>query len=66
MISKVIGILSALVEIYRLIVSVWKSSQDKKAEEKSDELDKAVEDAKKAKTPEEAFNAQDRIVDNKP
>jgi hypothetical protein len=36
------------------------------AEKKNQDRDKAIDDAKKAKTPEDAWKAQDGVVDSQP
>lgn len=53
--------LVALIREIRAIVAAQKVADQAK---NNQELEKAVDDAAKATTPEEAFDAQERIVDN--
>lgn len=63
----------ALIEIIRAIFRLWNEfrawqerEREAEAARKRIERDKAIEDLKKAKTDEEIWDAQDRIVSNKP
>jgi Sec-independent protein translocase protein TatA len=58
---KIIRALIGLYEEFRRFKEAQKKAEEEKRRQ---ELDKALGDAEKATTPDEAFDAQDRVVDN--
>lgn len=65
-ITGFIAIIKALIDLWKTWQQYQKQQRIVMAERKQQELEKAIEDAKKATTAEEAFNAQERIVNNQP
>lgn len=64
--KSIFAALKLLFTLWQELKRVLSDSRKKAAEEKSQRHDDAIEKAKKAKTPEEAFDAQTDIVNNKP
>lgn len=69
MISKfmaLVSVIRAIIDFIRFLRE-WKRSQEiAQAAERNQHREAAIEEAKKAQTPEDAFNAQERIVNSKP
>lgn len=65
-ITSGIAIIKALIDLWKVWQAYAKQQAKVVAERKRVELEKAIEDAKRATTLEEAFDAQNRIVDNEP
>jgi hypothetical protein len=59
----------SLVEIIRGLIHLFDVIRERlrrrEEEKKGDELNRAIDDSKRAKTEEEIFDSQDRIIDNK-
>jgi hypothetical protein len=63
-ILKIFSLLQTIWSGLQYIAEAWRARQLRIAEEKRQALEQALKDAEKAQTPEEAFNAQEKIVDN--
>lgn len=63
-ILSIFSTIKALIDLWKYWKDFQNSQRIKEAEIKRQGLDKALEAAKAAQTPEEAYDAQDRIVDN--
>jgi hypothetical protein len=65
--------IGAAVEIIRALFALWRTFKDwrrqreiEEASKRGQDRVKAIDDVKNAKTPEEAWDAQERIVGSKP
>jgi DNA-binding transcriptional MerR regulator len=65
-ITNVIAIIKALIDLWRHLRDFLEQQRKAEAERKRQELDEAMKDAKNAKTEDEVWQSQDRIVRNKP
>lgn len=65
-IMSVIGAIKALIDLFFWFRQLQDNQRKAEAEVRRQEREKAVEDLKNAKTDEEKWDAQDRIVRNKP
>jgi regulator of replication initiation timing len=67
MISQILAVFSVLKELInlvKLLMDMVEKNRIVEREAKRQRLDKALEDMKNAKTPQEIMDAQKRIVDN--
>lgn len=65
-IFSIFSIIRELISLIKLFMDMADKQRKAEAERKSQELKKAIEDLKNAKTEEDIWDAQDRIVRNKP
>ena len=65
-ISNIIAIIKALWSLWNYLKEYQEQQRIIEAEKKRQARDKAIEDLKNAKTEEEIWDAQDRLVKNKP
>lgn len=71
--GAILGAISAIWQIIQALLGLWHAYQDQQeknrvaeAERKRQEREKAVADLAKATTAEEKWDAQDRIIRNRP
>jgi hypothetical protein len=62
----IIEIIKAVIGIIKDLINMRKNQVAKEASEKQENLEKAVDESKVAQTDEEVWNAQDKIIKNKP
>lgn len=69
MLSKlmsIISVLRALIDLFKYLQN-WQAQQEKiEAAKRQEALEQAVDEALAAETDEEIWNAQDKIISNKP
>jgi hypothetical protein len=63
-ILAVFGVLKELINLVKLLMDMVEKNRIAEREARRQRLDKALEDMKNAKTPQEIMDAQKRIVDN--
>jgi hypothetical protein len=63
-ILAVFSVLKELINLVKLLMDMVEKNRIAEREAKKQRLDKALEDMKNAKTPQELMDAQKRIVDN--
>lgn len=61
---SIVGVIKGLIDLFRMFMDMADKARKAEAERKRQELEKALEDLKNAKTDEEKWDAQGRIVDN--
>lgn len=62
----IINLINNLFSAYKAAQDAWAAERAAQAEIKRQTREKAIDEAKNAKTPEDAFAAQEKIVDSKP
>jgi hypothetical protein len=69
MFSKIIaaiGVIKEVIALIRMLLNWIEQEKVRVAKEREQKRNAAVDDSKKAQTDEEIWDAQDRIVDNRP
>jgi len=65
-IIAVVGVIKELITLIRMLLAWIEQTKEAEAAKRSEERKKAIEDLKNARTVEEAYEAQERIINNKP